>query len=238
MAAVQLTPGAGLLTGARALWFGRQSFEAMLDHNARAAEAVAAGAPAEVAFFEPAAPVYALGRRAQTPEGRAQLAPALAASLRDGIAIVEVDRGGLGTLHAPGQIVAFVAVPCARWQGRRLGAELLNGIERLARAAGVPARRDLEDDIGVWGPSGKLASLGLRIREDVALHGVAVNIAVQVTLAKGLVLCGNPLTTLANISDPNDAADPGLAGWASALAEIWQLRPLEPHFPAPAVPLR
>jgi lipoate-protein ligase B len=197
----------------------------MVARNTAVADAVARGeAAAEIAFFEPDAPVYALGRRAQDPAARARIAGSLAACAARQIAIVDVDRGGLGTLHAPGQIVAFLAVPCPRWQARELCADLLRGIKQLARDSGVDARCDLADDVGVWSPAGKLASLGLRLRDDVAQHGVALNIAVDPRLGQGLVLCGKPWIELANLTDPAAQSCASLATWSRALAEQWQLQ--------------
>ncbi len=199
----------------------------MLHQNQVTAAAVAAGAPPAIALFEPDAPVYALGRRAQGVDGRARIAGSIAACAARQIAIVDVDRGGLGTLHAPGQIVAFLAVACPRWQARELCAELLHGIADLARDSGVDARCDLADDVGVWSPRGKLASLGLRLRDDVALHGVAINCAVDRGLGQGLVLCGKPLIALDNLAAEPDGAELDLAPWASKLAARWQLAPAD-----------
>lgn len=204
-------------------WLGRQPFAAMVERNRAAAAAVAHGAAPEVVFFEPAAPVYALGRRAQTAPGRAQIASSLAACAALQIAVLEVDRGGLGTLHAPGQIVAFLAVPCSRWQARHLCDELLNGIEILAQRHGVAARADLADDVGVWTVDGKLASLGLRLRDDVAQHGVAINIAVERGLVHGLILCGKSSISLANLDSRQAPIAVDLGQWAAKLAQQWQL---------------
>ncbi len=197
----------------------------MVARNRQTADAVAAGAPGEIAFFEPAEPVYALGRRAQEAAGQAAIAASLAACALRQIAIVPVDRGGLGTLHAPGQIVAFLAVPCSRWQARQLCDELLHGINELAGACGVDARRDLADDVGVWCADGKLASLGLRLRDDVAQHGVAINIAVDRRLADGLVLCGKPWIAFANLTDAEQTPVADLARWSERIAAQWRLRP-------------
>lgn len=203
---------------------GRQPFAAMVARNVAIAAAVARGAAAaEIAFFEPAEPVYALGRRAQAQDARAGIAASLAVCAARQIAIVDVDRGGLGTLHAPGQIVAFLAVPCPRWQARALCDDLLRGIKRLAQTHGLDARCDLADDVGVWTAQGKLASLGLRVRDDVALHGVALNVAVDRHLAQGLTLCGKPLISLANLVNSAAPSEVDLAACSRALATQWQL---------------
>ncbi len=216
---------AALLAGTAWHWLGRAPFAAMVDRNRAMAAAVAAGAPGEIVFFEPSDAVYALGRRAQNPAGRAAIADSLTACAAKQIAIVDVDRGGLGTLHAPGQIVAFLAVPCHRWQARQLCEELLWGIRQLARDCGLEARCDLADDVGVWLGAGKLASLGLRLCDDVAQHGVAINIRVDGRLQQGLVLCGKSSIALTNLEDAGDLRATELSTWAERIAAHWQLSP-------------
>jgi lipoyl(octanoyl) transferase len=201
----------------------------MVARNQISARAVAQGAIGEIVFFEPVAPVYALGRRAQDPEGRAQIAFTLDTCRAHGIAIVDVDRGGLGTLHAPGQIVAFLAVRCSRWDARRLCEELLSGIAQLARAHGLDARCDLGDDVGVWLGDAKLASLGLRLMDGVALHGIALNCSVDSRLTSGLVLCGKPWTTFANLDSVAVAEQADLAAWSEKIARHWQLAAAAPR---------
>ena len=191
--------------------------------NQSDARAVAAGAPAVVRLFEPAAATYALGRRAQDPTRCGELARAVAAVGRDPITIVEVDRGGLGTLHAPGQIVAFFAVPCPRWGARQLCDEILSGIQELAHRNGRPATADLASDVGVWLDGGKLASLGLRLEDGVARHGVALNVGVDPALAAGLPLCGKTNVFMANLRDGGRPSPLDLRAIARQIAAIWHL---------------
>ena len=213
------------LNGVASVWLGRRPFQAMVARNQTIADAVAAGAPGEIAFFEPDAPVYALGRRAQGPTGRRDLHSAIARCEASGTAIVDVDRGGLATLHAPGQIVAFLAVPCERWDARTVGALLLNGVVQLARSHGLAARSDLGDDVGVWTDTGKLASLGLRLRDGVLQHGIAVNIHVDLRTAAGLVLCGKDALSLANLEITDTPECANLFAWSRELAATWRCAP-------------
>lgn len=158
-----------------------------------------------------------------TPAGQAELEPSLAHCHDRAIAVAPVDRGGLGTFHAPGQIVAFIAVPCPRLHARELCAELLKGIADLAQSRGLQAHRDLDEQVGVWTADGKLASLGLRVEAEVALHGVALNVAVDRGLCQGLALCGNNLTTLANLLTHTALTPELLHETARDLAASWGL---------------
>lgn len=216
------TVPSSILAGAQACWHGEVAWSEAVALNLAAAIKVAEGATPVVHFFTPLAPVYALGRRAQPPAARAALRGTLETCAARGIAIVDVDRGGLGTLHGPGQLVAFLAVPCVATQTRTLCAELLSGIVRLAKQRQVSARCDLGDDVGVWGEDGKLASLGLRIKNGVAQHGVALNVHVRGELSGGLTLCGSAHTRLQNLV-PADTAGVQLHEVARDLARQWSL---------------
>ena len=94
----------------------------------------------------------------------------------------------------------------------------------MARDSGVDARCDLEGDVGVWSPQGKIASLGLRLRDDVAQHGVALNVAVDPRLGQGVVLCGKSWIELANLEPDAPPAGNAVAIWSRALARQWQLQ--------------
>ena len=135
----------------RLTWAGTLPFEAALAANLAAVERVQATGIPELLAFEPAAAVYTLGKRAQTPAGRAALASTLATCAARGLAVRDVDRGGLGTLHGPGQLVVFVAWPCERTGLRALVAQLLEATADLCRDLGVPASIDLGELVAAHG---------------------------------------------------------------------------------------
>ena len=212
------------LTGVRGIWHGTRTLADAIAQNRDTADAVARGdLPPVIDLFEPAAPVYTRGRRAQQPLARAALSSTIALCTARGIAVMDVDRGGLGTLHAPGQIVAFLAIPVPVWAVRALCAELLHGIEQLAQAQGTAASSDLGDDVGVWGDRGKIASLGLRVRDGIAQHGAAVNVCVASAWAADLTLCGKSTTRLQNLTDTERHVAPRLDAMVDALARQWGL---------------
>ncbi len=201
-------------------WWGTLPFAEAVRRNAAAIERTAAGGPGELGAFEPAGPLFTLGRRAQSPEGRRQLEATLAACDLRGLPVLEVDRGGLGTLHLPGQLVVFVAIACPRVRVRPLVDELLQAARLLALDHGVAARVDADDDVGLWAPHGKLASLGLRWQRGVAGHGLAINVAIDPAEGDGLTLCGQPTTRLASLGR---AQPPGSRAVAEAAAELDRL---------------
>jgi lipoate-protein ligase B len=139
-------------------------------------------------------PVITLGRHADrahvlVPADRLRAA---------GVDVAETDRGGDATLHAPGQVVLYPILPVAR---RRLGPRRLVGllegamIETCA-AWGVRAGR-LPPHPGVWAPAGtsgaaprKLGAVGLRVASGVSTHGIALNVANDVSLFDLIVPCG------------------------------------------------
>ncbi|ATQ69125.1 MULTISPECIES: lipoyl(octanoyl) transferase LipB [Methylosinus] len=113
-------------------------------------------------------------------------------------------RGGQFTYHGPGQRVAYVMLDLSR--RRRdvrafvcaLEAWL---IETLAAFGVVGERREAR--VGVWTPrpdkpagiSGepaedKIAAIGVRVRRWVSFHGVALNVAPDLTHFSGIAPCG------------------------------------------------
>jgi lipoyl(octanoyl) transferase len=127
------------------------------------------------------APVYTLGQ-AGKPEH---------VLLPGDIPVIRCNRGGQVTYHGPGQIVAYPLVNI-----RRLGIgvrELVTRIEQALidtlahwdiaaeRRAGAP---------GVYVGTAKIAALGLRVKHGCSLHGLAFNIAMDLTPFHGINPCG------------------------------------------------
>ncbi len=110
---------------------------------------------------------------------------------RRGIARRTTERGGRATYHGPGQLVLYPVVSLDR---RRLGvagfvACLEDVMLEIAALTGVSARRDARGR-GVWTARGKLGSIGIRVRNGVSLHGLALNVAPDLTGFDLIVPCG------------------------------------------------
>jgi lipoyl(octanoyl) transferase len=126
-------------------------------------------------------PVYTLGMRAD----RAHL-------LSPGdIPVVQIDRGGQVTYHGPGQLVVYVLLNLAHraLTPRKLVQTLENAVIDTVAAYGIEAaaRRDAP---GVYVAGAKLAAVGLRVKRHCSYHGLAVNVAMDLTPYEGINPCG------------------------------------------------
>lgn len=107
------------------------------------------------------------------------------------IPVVKVDRGGQVTYHGPGQLVAYVLLDIKR---RKIGVrELVTMIEQVivgalaAHAVNAYARPDAP---GVYVNEAKVASLGLRVRKGCTFHGLALNVAMDLSPFSRINPCG------------------------------------------------
>jgi lipoyl(octanoyl) transferase len=116
-------------------------------------------------------PTITLGRRTEPGE----------VHVPDGadVEIVEVDRGGKSTYHAPGQLVCYPILDLARHgqDVKRYCRDLEESLIRTARAFGVEATR-IEGLTGVWldSPPRKIASIGIHLTRWISTHGYALNV--------------------------------------------------------------
>ena len=94
-----------------------------------------------------------------------------------GIPVFSIERGGEGTYHGPGQLVAYPIISLAE-NGigiRRLVSGLLGaGVIALA-AAGLHAEARFQP-VGIWIGDRKIASLGIAVKRWVSFHGLAINL--------------------------------------------------------------
>ncbi len=108
------------------------------------------------------------------------------------IPVVQVDRGGQVTYHGPGQIVAYPMIDLRR---AKLGVrELVHrieqaGIDTLAEWGIVAAR--IEGAPGLYVEGGaKIMALGLRVRRGCSFHGLALNVAMDLSPYQRINPCG------------------------------------------------
>lgn len=124
------------------------------------------------------------------------------------IPVVQVDRGGQVTYHGPGQLVGYFLLHLNRYhlhvRGLVQAAELL--IIDLLADYGVTAHTDRQRP-GVYvhrpvdGRVAKIASLGFRIRHGICYHGIAVNIAMDMTPFDYINPCGYADLPMAQLQD-------------------------------------
>ena len=183
--------------------------DALVLMDSRAA-AIAAGREPELVWLLEHPPLYTAGTSA-SPE---QLLDAR-------FPVFEAGRGGQMTYHGPGQRVAYVMLDLKR-RGpdvRRFVATLEEWIIRTLAAFNVRGERR-EDRIGVWvqrpdkgkGYEDKIAAIGIRVKQWVTLHGMALNVEPELSHFSGIVPCGvreqrYGVTSLAELGIPVSMAE-------------------------------
>ncbi len=216
MSSSRLAPRALLAPGAPPVeWLvsaGLTRYEdALVEMEARA-EAIAAGRARERVWLLEHPPLYTAGTSAKPQD----LIDARFPVFRAG-------RGGQFTYHGPGQRVAYVMLdlkrrrPDVRAYVAALEAWLIDALEAL----GVKGETR-EDRVGVWvarpdkprGPAmaeDKIAAIGVRVRRWATFHGVALNVAPDLSHFSGIAPCGirEPhygVTSLADLGRPKTFA--------------------------------
>ncbi len=128
--------------------------------------------------------------------------------------VIDADRGGDVTYHAPGQVVAWAIVsvdddPAAgKTHVRHLEDAVIETVQRAdpAHQLGVVGR--LEGYPGVWADLGgipkKIAAVGVRTERNNAgvrrtLHGVALNVEIDLEGFQAIVPCGIPDKPVASL---------------------------------------
>jgi lipoyl(octanoyl) transferase len=132
-------------------------------------------------------PVYTLGQAAK----REHLLRA------NTIPVVQTDRGGQVTYHGPGQVVAYVLMDL-----RRRGYFIKEAVHRIEQAvidllgqqALAAARKPGAPGVYVLTaqgqPGAKIAALGLKVRHGCTYHGVALNVAMDLSPFQDINPCG------------------------------------------------
>ena len=107
------------------------------------------------------------------------------------IPVVQSDRGGQVTYHGPGQQVMYVLIDVKR---RKMGVrELVTALEETVIATLADydiSARARPDAPGVYVGDDKICSLGLRIRKGCSFHGLALNVAMDLTPFLRINPCG------------------------------------------------
>ena len=132
-------------------------------------------------------PVYTLGKRG----GRENIVVSEAFLNEQGISVVQTERGGNITWHGPGQLVAY---PIVNLDEAHMGvADFVGSLEQVMietlDALGVSARSDAVNR-GVWVGDAKIGSVGIRVNHGVSFHGLALNVAPDLTFFSWINPCG------------------------------------------------
>ena len=111
--------------------------------------------------------------------------------IRDDIPLLHTDRGGKITYHGPGQLIIYVLFDLNRnnLNIRRLVSLLENSVIELLDNFGKKAVAKT-DAPGVYIEEAKIASLGLRIKNNCCYHGLSLNINMDLSPFEAIDPCG------------------------------------------------
>ncbi|MGE4539268.1 MAG: lipoyl(octanoyl) transferase LipB [Desulfovibrio sp.] len=161
---------------------GRIVYEAALALQQETAAAVKAGASGGTVFILEHDPVITLG--GNKPINKVLCAP-------PDVSLVQTDRGGGATVHNPGQLVVYpvVGLRALGFGVKPFVAWVLEMGRTLLESYGVAAECR-QNPLGLWVGERKIASLGIHVSRGVATHGIALNLANDLTLFNAIVPCG------------------------------------------------
>jgi lipoyl(octanoyl) transferase len=133
-------------------------------------------------------PVYTKGRRTTADE----LPMGEDWYRRQGIDVVETDRGGRVTYHGPGQLVGYPIVSLRPY--RDDVHDYIRRMERLivSSLADWGVQAEVVDGLtGVWTPERrKIASIGVHVSRGITTHGFAINVNNDLQPFEWIVPCG------------------------------------------------
>ncbi len=193
--------------------------DALALQRSLAAEVADGSRPDTVLFLEHP-PTITLGRRSEPGE--------LHVPSGVEVDVVEVDRGGKSTYHAPGQLVCYPILDLARHgqDVKRYCRDLEEALIRTTGAFGVESTR-IEGLTGVWleRPPRKVASIGIHLSKWISTHGYALNVDLDpAPFTEWITACGldgAAFTSLAReLGRPVSVAEV-LPGAASAFEDVF-----------------
>jgi lipoyl(octanoyl) transferase len=178
--------------------------EAIAVMEARVAAIRAGGAP-ELVWLLEHPPLYTAGTSARSAD---LVEPGLLPVHRSG-------RGGQYTYHGPGQRIAYVMLDLRRRDAdiRHFVYTLEEWLIATLALLGVAGERRAGRR-GIWvvgadGSERKIAAIGVRVRQWVSYHGIALNVAPDLSHYRGIVPCGISaygVTSLAALGLPAEMA--------------------------------
>lgn len=169
--------------------------EAVAFMEARAA-AIADGTAPDLVWLVEHPPIYTAGTSAHEED-----------LLDPRFPVYPTGRGGQYTYHGPGQRVGYVMLNLKPRGGdvRKYVHDLEEWIIRALKRFDVTAERR-EGRVGIWVVRGtqedKIAAIGVRVRRWVTFHGIALNVAPDLSHFGGIVPCGirgHGVTSLADL---------------------------------------
>ena len=157
--------------GAYLLNLGTVDYREALSLQRSLAAAVSLGAIPDVVLLLEHPPTITMGRRTDPGE--------LHVPEDATVEIVETDRGGKSTYHAPGQLVCYPILDLTRHgqDVKKYCRDLEEALIRTIASFDLAAAR-IDGLTGVWleAPPRKIASIGIHLTKWVSTHGYALNV--------------------------------------------------------------
>ena len=106
--------------------------------------------------------------------------------------VFKISRGGLATIHNPGQLVIYPIVDL-KYYGvsvKQFVQVLFEATQKTLRELGIESTFDLCDQPGVYTSRGKIAFCGLQIKNGITMHGLSINIQNDISVFGDIESCG------------------------------------------------
>jgi lipoyl(octanoyl) transferase len=110
---------------------------------------------------------------------------------KEGIEVIEIDRGGDFTFHGPGQIVAYPILDLTQfqkdvhWYLRNLEEVII----RTLKLFSISSSR-IKGLTGVWIEDKKICAIGVKVTRWVTMHGFALNVSTNLDYFDHIIPCG------------------------------------------------
>ncbi len=172
-------------------YLGRLEYNFALNLQRELAEKRKAGDIEDTLLLLEHDPVVTVGRNG----GRESVLGSADLFKKNGVSLLESDRGGDATYHGPGQLVGYVIMDLRpdRKDLRRYVRTLEEVMIRTVADYGLSAGR-VADAPGAWltEPDRKIGAIGARVSRWVTHHGFALNVNTNLAHFDLIVPCGIP----------------------------------------------
>lgn len=127
------------------------------------------------------------------------------------IPVLQTDRGGQVTYHGPGQLVVYPLIDIGRrgYGVRSLVTRLETAMVGALADFGISATADATAPgvyVDIKGRRHKIGSLGLRVKQGCSLHGLALNVAMDLEPFARINPCGFAGLAMTQVVDLNPEA--------------------------------
>ena len=132
----------------------------------------------------------------------------------ESIPVVQSDRGGQVTYHAPGQLIAYVLLDVKRKKMavRELVTALERSVIRFLGKHGIQANADPKAP-GVYVDGAKIAALGLRVKRGGCYHGLSLNVDIDLADFDRINPCGYPGMQVTSLKQLGKQVNMQQASW-------------------------